>query len=237
MNIAICDDSSSDIEKLEQILETMKTKLFEYDVFFNAEELLSYKQNYTIKYNLYILDIEMENMNGLSLAQKIRESDPKALIVFLTSFSSYVFDVFDVYTFDFIIKPITFEKIELLLKKAMNYLQLTKQLFIFSYRQNRFTICCDEIVYIEKKGRQALIYTESNNYRANMTIADIWTQLDPEVFAHIHNSIIVNLEYIKEIRRDELYLKNKNTLYISRMYKQELKDKHLVYTKRKLQYD
>ncbi|MFA9375885.1 MAG: LytR/AlgR family response regulator transcription factor [Lachnotalea sp.] len=234
LNIAICDDSPMDIEKVESIFEKMVNKAFEYDVFFSGEELLTYTENHSIKYNLYILDIEMEKMNGLSLAKKIRESDSKALIVFLTSYSSYVFEVFEIITFDFILKPITYEKLNIVLDKVMNYLQLTKKNFTFSYRQNHFTISCDEISYIEKKGRQAFIHTDFENYKSNMTIADIWKQLDKNVFSHIHESIIVNLEYIREIKRDELCLKDGKLLYISRVHKHEVKEKHLAYLKEKI---
>ena len=234
MYIAICDDSPADIEKTESILERMKDRTIVYDVFYSGRELLTYKENHDIKYNLYILDIEMKDMDGLSLAKKIRENDAKALIIFLTSYSSYVYDVFEVVTFDFIIKPITFEKMKRALEKVANFLQLTKQNFNFSYRQNMYTISCDEIIYIEKKGRQAFIYTETQSYKSNMTIAEIWMQLDETVFTHIHNSIIVNLEFIKEINKDEIILKNGKILFISRGHKLELKEKHLSYVKGKM---
>ena len=52
-------------------------------------------------YDIYILDIEMQGMNGLELAKTIRTNEPNALIIFLTSYSEYVFDVFEVITFDF----------------------------------------------------------------------------------------------------------------------------------------
>ena len=234
MNIAICDDSPADIEKVESILIRMRNRTIKYDVFFSGRELLTYKENHGIKYNLYILDIEMKGMDGLSLAKKIRKNDSRALIVFLTSFSSYVYDVFEVVTFDFIIKPITYEKMKIVINKVANYLQLTKQNFMFSYRQNQYTVSCDEIIYIEKKGRQAFIHTESGCYKGNMTIAELWLQLDEAVFTHIHKSIITNLEYIKDINKDEVCLKNGELLYISRVHKQELKEKHLSYIKGKV---
>ena len=234
MKIAICDDSPEAIEKVETELEKMSHKIFDYDVFFNGEELLAYAEKHGIKYNLYILDIEMEVMDGLQLAKRIRKIDSRALIVFLTSYSSYVYDVFEVVTFDFILKPISYEKLEVVIDKAKSYLQLTKQNFIFSYRQNQYIISCDEIIYIEKKGRQAMIYTEDENYHCNMTLLDIWNQLDQSVFTHVHSSIIVNLEYIREITKDDLYLKNGTNLFVSRTYKQELKEKHLYYLRGKV---
>lgn len=67
--------------------------------------MLKYIANDDNQYQLYIFDIEMSGMNGLELAAEIRKRDKKALFVFITSFSHYMKDVFDVVTFDFISKP------------------------------------------------------------------------------------------------------------------------------------
>lgn len=103
---------------------------------------------------------------------------------------TYVMDVFEVITFDYISKPITVEKLESVLLKAMQYLHMIKRDFVFQFRKNQFRISCDDIVYFEKKGRQAVIHTISENFKANMTTEEIWKQLDDKVFAHIHVSYI-----------------------------------------------
>ena len=72
--------------------------------------------------DLYILDIEMPGMDGIAVAQEIRKRNSKALIVFLTSYTKYMPDVFAVVTFDFIKKPITIDRLRILLEKAENYL-------------------------------------------------------------------------------------------------------------------
>lgn len=90
-------------------------------------------------------------------------------------------DVFEVITFDYISKPITVEKLESVLLKAMQYLHMIKRDFVFQFRKNQFRISCDDIVYFEKKGRQAVIHTISENFKANMTTEEIWKQLDDKV--------------------------------------------------------
>ena len=112
----------------------------EYDVYFSAAELLQSLERHEDKYHVYIFDIEMPQMNGLELAKKIRERDAKALFVFLTGFSHYVMDVFDVITFDYIAKPINADKLESVLQKAISYLNLTRRDFVFQYRKNHFRV-------------------------------------------------------------------------------------------------
>ena len=116
--------------------------------------MLKHVIDYGEMYHLYIFDIEMLEMNGLQLAKEIRKIDAKALFVFLTGYTQYVMDVFEVITFDYISKPITVEKLESVLLKAMQYLHMIKRDFVFQFRKNQFRISCDDIVYFEKKGRQ-----------------------------------------------------------------------------------
>lgn len=234
LKIAVCDDSRTDMEMLEAAFDRLKDYPVDYDVYFSGEELLSYSALHGEVYHLYIFDIEMPDMSGLELAKEVRKKDAKALFVFLTSYTSYVMDVFDVITFDYISKPITAEKLESVLLKAMNYLDMIKQDFVFQFRKNHFRISCDEILYFEKKGRQAIIHTTSDTYKTNMTTEEIWKQLDETVFSHIHISYIVNLGHVRAIEGDEAVLDNGERFMIARSHKQGLKEKHMEFIRRKV---
>lgn len=232
LKIAICDDSTTDVEMLECAFDKLHQYPIEYDVYFSGEELLKYNMLHEETYHLYIFDIEMPQINGLELAKNIREKDAKALFVFLTSFTKYVMDVFEVITFDYISKPITVEKLESVILKAMHYLDLIKQDFVFQFRKNQFRISCNDILYFEKKGRQAVIHTNLEIYKTNMTTEELWKQLDDKVFSHIHVSYIINIGHIKAIEGDEVVLDNEERLMIARSHKQSLKEKHMEFVKR-----
>ena len=232
LNIAICDDSRTDVEMLESAFDELKQYQFSYEVFFTAEELLKCVTDGGEMYHLYIFDIEMPKMNGLELAKEIRKTDAKALFVFLTGYTQYVMDVFEVITFDYISKPITVEKLESILLKAMQYLHLIKSDFVFQFRKNQFSVGCDDILYFEKKGRQAVIHTISDSFKTNMTTEDIWKQLDDKVFAHIHVSYIINLGHIRSIEGEEVVMDNEERLLIARSHKQNLKEKHMEFVRR-----
>ena len=169
-------------------------------------------------------------MNGLELAERIRHDDAKALFVFLTHHAEYVMEVFNVVTFDYILKPITEEKLENIIVKAMCYLKMVKRDFIFQFRKNHFRVDCDDILYFEKRGRQAVIHTKTGFYKTNMTTEELWRQLDEKSFAHIHASFIVNFAHVKAIEGDEVVMDNGEKLLIARSHKQNLKDKYLGFT-------
>ena len=80
LKIAICDDSRSDVERLEQAFDELHHSDVEYDVYFSAAELLQSLERHEDKYHVYIFDIEMPQMNGLELAKKIRGKGRKGFI-------------------------------------------------------------------------------------------------------------------------------------------------------------
>lgn len=193
LKIAICDDNKVDVEQLKAALGALCSYQIDYDVYFSAKELLEYTSIHKENYHLYIFDIEMPDVTGLELAKKIRQSGSKALFVFLTSYSQYVMDTFDVFTFAYIQKPVTTEKLEPVLSRAVHYLEMVKQDFVFHFRKNQFRVSYGDILYIEKRGRQAVIHTIQKNYKANMTVNAIWEQLDSRVFTHIHGNLLWQL--------------------------------------------
>lgn len=232
LKIAICDDSRMDVDILESALDRFCQYPINYDVYYNAGELLEYLDSYEEYYHLYLLDIEMPEINGIELAKKIRKRDIKALFIFLTNHSQYVMDVFEVVTFDYIMKPVTYEKLEAMLVKTVRYLDMVKKIFTFRFRKNCYQVFCDEIFYILKKGRKALIYTKSEVYNANMTMEEIWKQLDERTFFQINKSCIINMEYMKTMDGNEVILKNGERFWVVRPQRHDLKKKHMEFIKR-----
>lgn len=141
-------------------------------------------------------------------------------------------DAFDVFTFAYIQKPVTVEKLEPVISRAIHYLEMVKQDFVFRFRKNHFRVSYGDILYIEKKGRQAVIHTIPENFRANMTVSEIWEQLDDRVFIHIHMSYIINMEHLRSIEGDEAVMDNGERLLVARAHMQELKIKHMEFVRR-----
>ena len=104
MRIAVCDDNKTELEKIKSCFCRLHEHCTECRYLVSAKDLLSTEMP---TQDMYILDIEMPDMNGLELAKKIREKDSRALFLFLTSYTKYMKDVFDVVTFDFLEKPIS----------------------------------------------------------------------------------------------------------------------------------
>ena len=217
MRVAICDDNQQDIERIRRYTLRMIDYAVEYVFYTRPEELLRECADAEQKPDMYILDIEMPGMDGLAVAKQIRETDSKALLVFLTSYTKYMPRVFEVVTFDFIPKPISEERLRMLFEKAGTYLNLTNQSFSFCY------------LYLEKRGRQAIIHTKKMKYQSNMNLNEIWEKLDERMFAAVHGSFIVNLKHVHSVSSGMVMLTDGTELGVTRGYRKELTEKHIAF--------
>ena len=226
MRIAVCDDNPKELERIKGCFCRIQGYDLVCSYFDSTSTVMEILKTENSPYDLYILDIEMPGMNGLKLAKSIREKDSRALFVFLTSYTRYMKDVFDVVTFDFIEKPISDEKLLQILERAATYLNITSQHFSFGYRASRYSLKYDRILYIEKKGRQALIHTFEDVYKTNMTLEEIWKQLNPKSFVHIHSSYIINLYNLDRKDNEIAIMRNGEKLHITKGYRRELAMRH-----------
>ena len=226
MRIAVCDDNPKELERIKGCFCRIQGYDLVCSYFDSTSTVMEILKTENSPYDLYILDIEMPGMNGLKLAKSIREKDSRALFVFLTSYTRYMKDVFDVVTFDFIEKPISDEKLLQILERAATYLNITSQHFSFGYRASRYSLKYDRILYIEKKGRQALIHTFEDVYKPNMTLEEIWKQLNPKSFVHIHSSYIINLYNLDRKDNEIAIMRNGEKLHITKGYRRELAMRH-----------
>ena len=226
MRIAVCDDNPKELERIKGCFCRIQGYDLVCSYFDSTSTVMEILKTENSPYDLYILDIEMPGTNGLKLAKSIREKDSRALFVFLTSYTRYMKDVFDVVTFDFIEKPISDEKLLQILERAATYLNITSQHFSFGYRASRYSLKYDRILYIEKKGRQALIHTFEDVYKTNMTLEEIWKQLNPKSFVHIHSSYIINLYNLDRKDNEIAIMRNGEKLHITKGYRRELAMRH-----------
>ena len=226
MRIAVCDDNPKELERIKGCFCRIQGYDLVCSYFDSTSTVMEILKTENSPYDLYILDIEMPGMNGLKLAKSIREKDSRALFVFLTSYTRYMKDVFDVVTFDFIEKPISDEKLLQILERAATYLNITSQHFSFGYRASRYSLKYDRILYIEKKGRQALIPPFEDVYKTNMTLEEIWKQLNPKSFVHIHSSYIINLYNLDRKDNEIAIMRNGEKLHITKGYRRELAMRH-----------
>ena len=213
-SIAICEDEKEIRLQLKHLI-LEKYPDIRVTEFVSAEELLSYKGVYDILF----LDIQLEGMNGIEAAGKLRQEGNSAEIIFVTGVKGYVFKAFDVGAFHYLVKPVDRGKFFDVLGKAVaaaaeKNIRTIPKLVIRSDGEN-ITININEILYISSAGRKIDVHTLTQTYTVQEKMADIGEKLDDR-FYRCHRGNYVNMDYIAKYTRDTAYLKNGEMVYMAK---------------------
>lgn len=240
MKIALCDNNQREMGKIEKTIHLHTSQQYEFDFFSNGEKLLRHLHKIDANYNIYFISIEMTETDSISLAQQIRAFDLEALIIFVSDNIQRMPEVFKVQAFDYLLKPISSTSLLETMDRARNYFNAIHAYFEFSFNRKLVVLPMNEIVYIVKSGRVAYIHTTERVYKSYLTMAEIISKLNKELFTRIHGSYVVNLTYIVEIAKNEVFVKQfdngvqkeKNlSLPMSRTFKDELKVSYTTFLK------
>jgi two-component system LytT family response regulator len=193
----------------------------------NAIEAFQLLSTQTV--DLIFLDINMPEISGLSFAKTISK---KTKIIFTTAYREYALDGFDLKAVDYLLKPISFER---LLQSVDSYIEikplikednLTKKVlpepFVFVRSDRKMVkIVFSEVCYIESLGDYLKIHFKEKYILTRQTLSSIEVQLPPKEFIRIHRSFIINLYSIRSFTNEQVEV-NDQILPISRGYKKEV---------------
>lgn len=234
LNIAICDDNETDIQKLINMLESYHIATdttFHIDTFLNGAELLEkYKQ--PDDYHIIFLDIEMPGMSGLKVAEKIRSTVTKhVIIVFISCHSIYMQDSFEVHPFSYLMKPFSDNDIHKLMNRIIKEFKESHITYsMLSTESGLVAVNIQDVLYIQvanSKNNLLDFYFHDKEIRCKGSLK-YWTkELEPYNFYQCYRSILVNLAHIYRIDNYMLILDNATTIPIGRANKQELQKRYV----------
>lgn len=211
IRIAICDDDPEMGKKISDIVLGCCQKssiMFQKALFQGSKELL-YEIEDGAYFDILFLDIEMPQMNGMELTEKLKFFLPDALVIFISSYSKYVYKSFKVQPFRFIPKA----QIESMLPIAVNdVLRLaTAREGKYIVVENKWTlekIPAKSIVYIWHREKYVYIEkTDGKNTKVRKTLKNLYEELPPDEFVWVDRGCIVNLLQIESITGAEVLLK------------------------------
>lgn len=228
INVAICDD-----EKIQrEIIKDMLLKICKknnlniiIDEFSSGKELLDkYKVN-TRKYNIILCDILMNDLNGIELIKKIRKMNTSFQAIIITGSVEYVFEGYDIGVLNYLVKPVSIEKLEKEFIRAVKNINSTMP-WMYSVHVNgkRVFINISEVLYFEVNNKTITANLEKEKIDFNMKIKELENEIKDKNFIRCHRSYLVNANKIEEILLNKLVLKNKVEIPIGRSYKSEIKN-------------
>ena len=215
MNIAICDDDPKITREISNMIdEYTDSRNFRivYETFLNCTSL----ENRIGEFDMFILDYKLPEYDGLTLAKKIREKyDDNKGIIFITAHSDIVYDVFEVRTHRFLIKPIDQGKLFKALDDFIKTNSVSRKITVKS-DDTTYIINADEIVYMEVCRKDTYIYLSNNrSIKCHRTIASLEEQLKTLGFFRIHRSFLINLDKIRKFDSKLVELVTGEKIFIS----------------------
>jgi two-component system LytT family response regulator len=183
--------------------------------------------------DLIFLDINMPEISGLQFAKTI---DKNTKLIFTTAYREYAIDGFDLQAVDYLLKPISLERLIKAINKFLGEsiplehvsdkeIQAENSDFMF-VRSDRKMIKIDfeDILYIESLSDYLKIHTSEKTITTRETISNIETKLPPKNFLRCHRSFIVSIQKIDSFTNEYIEV-NKTAISISRSYRSAVLEK------------
>jgi len=208
LKISICDDERAQREYLTTLIRKwavaneITIRLSDYE---SAEAFLFAYENDS---DILILDIQMKEMDGVTLAKKIRARNKEVQIIFVTGYMDYIADGYDVEALHYLIKPATEEKLFAVLNRATEKLERNEQALLVQHDGMNTRVPLYEISHLEVRHNHVTIFG-MEEYVIKKTLNELEKELSHDSsFFRVGRSFIVNLRYIKKCSKTEIYMKN-----------------------------
>ncbi|MCC0715044.1 LytR/AlgR family response regulator transcription factor [Clostridioides sp. ES-S-0077-01] len=227
--IVLCEDELSQQKLIKGYIEKIfESRNEEYDllIYRNGESLI---EDYPKNIDIFLLDIQLEEIDGMTLARKIRSMyDKNVEIIFTTSLIDYVQEGYEVRAYRYLLKPIKLGDLEKHLISCFNEIERNKgKELILSSKTEIFKINTADIYYIEVLKREITIHTKTSKHSINMTMDNIESKINQKNFHRCHKSYLVNLDYVVNVKQYVATMENKEEVPISRYRFKEFKEVYL----------
>lgn len=231
MRIAICDDERTYIKKIENDINSLKTheNEFEFSEFESGEAFISgFSKD---KFDLIILDIEMNDLNGLQTAEFLRQIDKNVILIFMTSYDKFVYQGYEVNAFRYILKnqpePIYLKQLS---DTIQEYYRNKKYIKVVDNDIEKELLTVD-ILYIEVYSHQIVIHTFNKEYYQKGKLSDYEKMLEECLFVRSDKSVLINVTNIDYIKKNQVFMKNGKILYVSRNHLEKITKAFLKFSR------
>lgn len=229
LNIAIIDNEAPFRKSIAAAVDEWVKKLkisATVNEYSSAESFLfAYEEKKD--YDLLLLDIEMDGINGVEMAKQIRHEDETVQIIFITGYPDYMCQGYDLSALHYLIKPVSNEKLFEVLDRALKNIKKGGNRVIFTTDGGEKVVALDAILYAESYSHNMHIVTTDGAFDVRMTISSLAEVLGNE-FISTHRSYIVNLSHIVFLSKSDMTLDSGKKIPISR---NEFKNVHSCFVK------
>lgn len=213
--IAICDDRQEDREYVRQLTARwaqQRGNQVEMTEFCSAEQFLfSCPQP---DFDLLLLDIEMGEMDGVSLSKQVRRTNELMQIVFITGYSDYITEGYEVAALHYLMKPVKEEKLFVVLDRAVERLHKNTKVLTLETSEEMVRVPLYQVSALEVQRNYVTVHARQD-YTVKKSLSELMEQLD-ERFFRVGRSAVVNLNDISRVTRSDIYLTDGRSIPLPR---------------------
>ena len=239
IKIAFCDDDLSVLRELGALMDKYRVERNQniiYASFNSPLELLTEVERGT-RLDIIFLDVLMPAQNGISTAREIRQYDTSVKIIYLTSSAEYAVDSYSVGAYFYQLKPIWQESFYRLMDSVLSECQKDKESSLILRSRTGITrLDLDRLQYCEVMGRTLLFHRKDGEALDSIgRLDDLCEQLkDYEQFVRCHRSYLINMEHVEHYEYDNVVMKDKTRLSISKANRKKVRERLLQTEKKRL---
>ena len=234
INVAICEDVAAERDYLIGLLQKWKQlggHTLQTSAFLSAERFWSaYEDGY--RPELLLLDVEMPGQNGMELAKRLRQLHDDTPLVFITGYSDYMAEGYDVAALHYLLKPVSEQALERVLNRTLEQLRHQRKFLLCTSDGVTQKLYFDEILYVEVFSHTVTIHGDGGkDYLLHMTIRELEQELG-NTFCRCHRSFLVNLARIHQIKKTDILLDSGVVVPMSRRLAADVNQAFFAYYRR-----
>lgn len=205
MRILICDDEEKYITPLiEYIEEYMNDHSIPCDITttVHSQDMFTSKEVFDIAF----LDVQMPEIDGLTLAKELRRRNGKTALFFITNYEAYQDNAMDLQALRYFTKPFDPVRLQSGLDKAMEYID-GAYVDIYLYSEGiQQRVLVDDIIYLTLEKRKVAIQTTKHHFLVSGKLEE-WADHFPHLFfRQVHKSFLINLHYVEVYSYSEVIM-------------------------------
>lgn len=201
LNFVICDDNLNILDRLDKMLSSIFNKNnFDAAVTFksdNTDDILEHVDNNRVDVIMLDINLKSSNKSGLELAEKIRKRNKNSYIIFTTGHLEYAMLAYKFKTFDYLAKPITYDRLEDTIIRLFEDVNGVPKKYI-KLDSKSTLVDASEVQYIKRDGMKLVFHTSSRDYDTYSSFNKFQDKL-PESYIRCHKSCIANISQIKDV--------------------------------------
>ncbi len=209
INVIIVEDNIDDASALKNCINQYGEEYHKQFIINHYDDGNVFLNNYTGT-DILFLDIMLPGVDGMTIAEKIREKDDNVIIVFVTNMLQMAIKGYSVRAFDFVIKPISYNAFKLRFTDILKLIEKNqgKELWI-SNKNGKVKINSSRILYVEIIQHILIYHTLDGEYKSTGTLLHLQEILKDEPFSMCNRCYFVNLSFVTSVVNQDVIVEDK----------------------------